>query len=122
MRANIRRFPLALLAVMLVSLLTTSCDDDDDFIYSPLIGHWSIVSPPYADYNEYHFMSDGTGYYYIDDYAGQSTYYFTYETYDDVLNVYFNMGDTWSFNWGLSNGYMYLYPFGSGETLVYERF
>lgn len=116
-----RKLSIPLLLVMFVSLFTTTSCDDDDY-YNPVVGNWSIIEPANAYYNEYCFYPDGTGTYYIDDYAGQSTYYFTWQTYEDFLYIYFNMGDTWTFNWDVSFGCLYLYPIGSPYPYVYKPF
>lgn len=117
-----RNFSLSLLLVMFAAMFMTSCDDDDDYWYSPLEGSWTIVDPPGVDYNEYTFYSDGTGVYYIEDYAGNPSYYFTWETFNNNLYVYFNMGETWRFTWLIRDGYLYLYSPGSGVPLVYAPF
>ncbi|MDE6199336.1 MAG: hypothetical protein K2L55_03315 [Muribaculaceae bacterium] len=116
-----RNFSLSLMLVMFVALFTTSCTEEDDY-WSPIEGCWAIVDPPGADYNEYCFNHDGTGSYFISDYAGQSTYYFTWETFDNTLYVYFATGDTWRFTWYIRGAYLYLYPVGSGVPYVYEAF
>lgn len=121
-RLHSRNFSLLLtLLVMFAALFMTSCDDDDDY-YSPLEGSWYIVEPPTADYNEYDFYSNGTGNYYVEDYAGNSNYYFTWETFGSDLYIYFAQGDTWRFSWLIRDGYLYLYPYGGGLPLVYAPF
>lgn len=40
-----RNFSLSLLLVMFAAMFMTSCDDDDDYWYSPLEGSWTIVDP-----------------------------------------------------------------------------
>lgn len=117
-----RNFSVSLLLVMFFALFTTSCDDDDDYYMSPIEGSWAIVDPPEVDYNEYFFFSDGTGTYYIEDYAGNSTYYFTWQTFGNVLYVYFNTGDTWRYTWYLRDGYLYMYRDGTNVPLVYAPF
>lgn len=116
-----RNFSLSLILVMFVALFTTSCDDDEGYC-SPIEGNWEIVDPPNVDYNEYSFFHDGTGAYYIEDYYGNSTYYFTWQIYGDSLYVYFTTGDTWTFRWYISNGYLYLYRNGAVVPLIYAPF
>lgn len=117
-----RNLSISLLLVMFVSLFTTTSCDDDHHYYNPIVGNWSLTDPVDAYYNEYYFYPDGTGIYYIDDYYGESTYYFTWETYHSYLYVYFNTGETWTYRWDFRYGCLYLYPIGSPYPFIYQPF
>lgn len=112
-----RRFTFHALMLMLVMVGLTSCADDDPYYdYSPIIGDWYLVDPPTAIYNEFSFYPDGSGNYYADD--GYGDEYISWETWGNQLNVYFST-ETWQFTWAMRGGYLYLYPFDGGQTLVY---
>lgn len=106
----------ALMLMMIVVGLSSCADDDPYFSNSPIVGSWYLVDPPTAIYNEFDFYPDGSGNYYADD--GYGTEYITWETWGSQLNVYFTT-ETWQFNWAMRGGYLYLYPYGDGSTLVY---
>lgn len=105
------------LMLMMVVVGLASCSDEPYYNNSPLVGGWYLVdSSSGAIYNEFEFYSDGSGTYYADD--GYGTEYISWESWGNQLNVYFP-SETWQFSWSYRGGYLYLYPFDGGSTLVY---
>ncbi|MDE5724968.1 MAG: hypothetical protein K2I12_03040 [Duncaniella sp.] len=108
-------FPALLLILTLIGL--TSCAADDPYYdYSPIVGGWYLVDSPGVIYNEFEFYSDGSGLYYADD--GYGSEYIEWVTYGNQLTVYL-ASETWDFDWAIRGGYLYLYPYAGGPTMVY---
>lgn len=112
-----RGFTFQALMLMITILGLTSCVEDEPYYdYSPLIGGWYLVDSPGVIYNEFEFYSNGSGNYYADD--GYGDEYIEWSSYGNQLTVYLQ-SETWDFNWAIRGGYLYLYPYGGGPTMVY---
>ena len=110
-----------LMAAIVCCISLTSCDDND-YYGNPIVGRWQLIAPTNVDYNEYAFFGNGSGRYFVSDAWGEDYYYFTWETYGDRLNVYFDNGDVWYFGWTVQGYNLYLYPDNSPIPLVYQYY
>ena len=114
-----RGFFTALLMASLLTVITTSCEQENDY---SLVGTWELVAPPTEPYNTFTFYSNGTGIYYGPDDWGTDYYQydFLWQTDGNTLYVDFGDGYPWVYYYQLSGGSLYLYEDGSNTPLVYN--
>jgi len=98
----------------------SSCCEDDDRYYSPLVGSWELLEDSYGivpqyEINYFHFYSDGRGVYEAYDNHGywcNWKYWWTdYGRYDNTVEIEFQDGTTWTYYWEINRGYLYLYDY-----------
>ena len=98
----------------------TSCEPDDDNPFY-LNGTWQQVAPTIDGYAAYTFYSDGTGYYYVDDYYGEDEYDFVWWTEGPSgLVIDYGYGDVYSYGYSVQRYDLYLYPDDGSNPLVFR--
>lgn len=120
--------PFMLLLMMTLSL--SSCGDYDEPYYSPLIGSWELLEDqygvvPYKEVNRFHFYSDGRGAYEAyDDYGYWTNWRYwwdEYGKYDNLVEITFEDGTTWTYYWEIHRGYLYLYDYWNTDIYLIYR-
>lgn len=117
-----------MMLLMMVSI--SSCSDYDKPYYSPLVGSWELLEDQYgivpqSDINYFHFYSDGRGTYEAYDYSGYwsnwAFWWREYGKYDNTIEIEFDDGTTWTYNWGIYRGYLYLYDYWNKNNYLIYR-
>lgn len=109
----------ALFCVLLtfLTISATSCSDEDDPYYSPLVGDWALVD--YAGPGNFYIdglslYSDGTGYVSgYNDYGVPDSWFVMWSSFNNsTLMITFTdgYGDTWSYYYDFNNGELHLQP------------
>lgn len=111
-------FPILIAITTL--LVFTSCDDEDNPFYSPLVGEWELLEDRYGIVpqnmiDRFIFNDNGAGYYEgYNEYGKWDRWLISWSSYSDYrLVVRFEHGDNWYFYWDYDGDYLYLYEDGN---------
>lgn len=108
----------------------SSCCEDDDRYYSPLVGSWELLEDSYGIVPQYeidyfHFYSDGRGVYEAYDNHGYlcnwDFWWDNYGRYENTVEIRFHDGTTWTYYWELYRGYLYLYDYWDDRNYLIYR-
>lgn len=112
-----RQVFMHLIAALALILTVSSCTQEDDPYYSPLVGGWQLVD--YSGPGTYYISalmlySDGTGYVSGEDsYGYPQTWNVQWSSFSgSSLTIYFNdaYGTQWSYYYNFSGGELHLQP------------
>lgn len=121
-------FPFMMMLLMAVSF--SSCYEDDDRYYSPLVGSWELLEDQYGlvpqvYIDRLHFYSDGRGVYEAYDNYGYwnswNIWWDDYGRYGNTIEIRFYDGTTWTYFWEFYRGYLYLYDYWDDRNYLIYR-
>lgn len=122
------RLLASLFSVILLAVVATGCDTDEDDFYSPVMGDWVLVEDNYGpvirEYDRVYFELEPSGrgiYGYYDD-RRRVTVPIDWEVDDDRLYIYV-WRETWTYRWFVSGSRLMLMSLdGDGSRLVFEAY
>ncbi len=130
---KIKNIFLPLFVSIITVLSLTSChdhDNEDDVLYSPLVGTWELLEDPHGpvpqsmiDY--FSFYENGVGLYEgYDDRGYWDKWVVSWRTYSGGWNrliITFEDGIYWEYYWEIVNGYLYLYDVNNTNYYLIYR-
>lgn len=118
-----KKLLLPFVTLALLCVMFSSCGDDDDYYFSPLIGEWVLVSDDAGpvDYDQavFQLYEDGNGTYTSYEWGDPYTYYIYWETDGDILYINFDDGQQWAYVWSVAGDYLYLHDVDTGSRLTF---
>ncbi len=120
----IKKYLFILLIAVGMGLSFTACDPDDSGGDYRLAGSWSLAGDSYGAlpedaYCEFYFRTDGAGTYSCyDQYGYWQTYPMSWWADGGLLTISVSW-DTWTYNYSVEGGWLYLYPLNDPNYLVF---
>lgn len=117
------RISFPVIIMLALSFTLSSCTDEDDPYYSPLVGDWGLVDyvgPGNFFLNGLSLYSDGSGYVTgYNDYGaldGWEVWWATYAGSTFQITFTDGYGDIWSYYYDFNNGELHLVPVEDPST------